>query len=189
MKKEQTWTMNGFHISLLKADDFEQYYESNFNPLDEEVAYLTGSPTILPKDAVMKFLETSVVDSSRYHFIIKDDTQNIVGECVLSDLDDEVLSLHFRIGIFKQATQNKGLGQWAIASMCEFAFDTLGMNRLELEVFSFNPKAIHVYEKMGFQHEGRKRDAVLSKNGLADIILMSILASEWKAKSSSRAEL
>ena len=55
----------------------------------------------------------------------------------------------------------------------------LRLHRLELEVFSFNPRAQHVYEKAGFRKEGVRRDAVLDNGRYADVILMAILEDEW----------
>jgi putative acetyltransferase len=48
-------------------------------------------------------------------------------------------------------------------------------DRLELEVFTNNPRAIHVYEKVGFEIEGCKRRAVLKEDGYHDTYIMSLL--------------
>lgn len=41
-KIEQTWEKDGFILRPAKAEDAEKYYRQNFNPLDPEVARLTG---------------------------------------------------------------------------------------------------------------------------------------------------
>ena len=53
--------------------------------------------------------------------------------------------------------------------------------RLELDVYSFNPSAEKVYLKAGFKIEGVLRDAVRNGEEYADDILMSMLEEEWKA--------
>ena len=63
----------------------------------------------------------------------------------------------------------------------DFAFEVLGLHRLELEVFSFNPRAQAVYRKAGFRVEGVRRDAVLDGQTYADAIEMAILEEEWRA--------
>lgn len=60
-----------------------------------------------------------------------------------------------------------------------FAFEELGLHRLELDVFSFNKRAKHLYEKSGFKVEGIRRDAILDEGKYADDILMSILETEY----------
>ena len=62
-----------------------------------------------------------------------------------------------------------------------FAFEKLHLHRLELDVFSFNPRAEKAYLKAGFKREGVLRDAVKDGDNYADDILMAILEDEWKA--------
>ena len=62
----------------------------------------------------------------------------------------------------------------------DFAFETLGLHRLELDVFSFNPRAVRAYEKAGFRREGVRREAVLDGTAYGDDILMAILEDEWR---------
>ena len=63
----------------------------------------------------------------------------------------------------------------------DFAFEDLKLHRLELEVFSFNPRAEKSYRKAGFQREGVLRDAILDGDAYADDILMAMLEDDWKA--------
>ena len=41
--------------------------------------------------------------------------------------------------------------------MLRYAFGELGLNRVELETYSFNPRAQRCYEKVGFVREGVRR--------------------------------
>ena len=41
--------------------------------------------------------------------------------------------------------------------MLRHGFEILRMHRIELGVYAFNPRAIHVYEKLGFKREGTLR--------------------------------
>ena len=59
------------------------------------------------------------------------------------------------------------------------AFEDQGLNRVELEVYDFNPRARRVYEKVGFVHEGTRRQALHFENAWIDAHQMSILAGEW----------
>lgn len=63
----------------------------------------------------------------------------------------------------------------------DFAFEELKLHRLELDVFSFNPRAEKTYLKAGFKREGVLRDAIIYDDKYADDILMSILEDEWRA--------
>jgi RimJ/RimL family protein N-acetyltransferase len=61
------------------------------------------------------------------------------------------------------------------------AFDVVGVHRVELEVYTFNPRARHVYEKIGFVHEGTKREALYWDGQWIDAHTMAVLAYEWAA--------
>jgi len=56
--------------------------------------------------------------------------------------------------------RGQGLGAEALRVVLAHAFGPLGLHRVSLEVYDFNERAIHVYEKVGFRHEGRMRDAL-----------------------------
>gem|GEM_PF-4146497 len=53
---------------------------------------------------------------------------------------------------------------------------------LELEVYDFNPRAIHVYEKAGFVREGVRRDVLLWDGVYQSAIVMSILKPEYEQR-------
>ncbi len=62
-----------------------------------------------------------------------------------------------------------------------FAFEQLGLNRVELEVYAFNPRAVRTYEKAGFRRDGVRRQALYRDGKFHDIYLMGILREDWDA--------
>ena len=56
--------------------------------------------------------------------------------------------------------QEKGYGTEAIPAMVRYGMDELGLSRVYLKAFSFNVRAIHVYEKCGFREYDRTADDV-----------------------------
>ena len=99
---------------------------------------------------------------------------------MINDINWDVRSANFRIGIFHSEERGKGIGTWAVETTRDFAFEELKLHRLELDVYSFNPRAEKAYIKAGFKREGILRDAILDGDKFADNILMSILEDEWK---------
>ena len=47
-------------------------------------------------------------------------------------------------------------------------------------------RAIHVYERVGFRHEGTKREAYFRHGRYHDMLAMAILRSDWEAQERSR---
>jgi RimJ/RimL family protein N-acetyltransferase len=64
--------------------------------------------------------------------------------------------------------------------MLDYGIRQLHLYRIELEVYDFNPRAQHVYEKVGFVQEGIRRDVLLWKGVYHSAIVMSILADEYE---------
>lgn len=101
--------------------------------------------------------------------------QGILGEAVLNDLSAANRSCGFRI--WTAGGRGRGIGTEATRMAVDYAFDR-GIHRVELEVYDFNPRARHVYQKVGFRHEGTKRDALRFDDGWVDAHLMSILSTD-----------
>jgi RimJ/RimL family protein N-acetyltransferase len=62
-----------------------------------------------------------------------------------------------------------------------YAFLELGLQRVTLGVFAYNPRAQRSYEKVGFQLEGRTRQDILREGKRGDTLWMGILREEWFA--------
>lgn len=93
-------------------------------------------------------------------------------------------SCNFRI-LLGPTGRNKGLRSEATQLILDYAFGATEMNRIELDVYDFNPRAQHLYEAVGFIHESHKREAFRFDNQPVDAIIMSIQRSDWKAMSRS----
>jgi RimJ/RimL family protein N-acetyltransferase len=102
-----------------------------------------------------------------------------VGELALNEWDSRNRSCNFRIAL-AAAGRDRGLGTEATRLIVGYGFEQLGLHRISLGVFSFNPRARRVYEKAGFVVEGILREAYLFDGARVDDIVMSILAPEWE---------
>lgn len=78
--------------------------------------------------------------------------------------------------------QGKGYGPEAVSWILDWAFTSQGLHRIELGTFDLNERAQKAYLGMGFVVEGRKREALYKAGRFWDIIIMGMLASEWKEK-------
>jgi RimJ/RimL family protein N-acetyltransferase len=86
----------------------------------------------------------------------------------------------FGIVIGEQAFWGKGYGTKATRAALHFAFNTLNLHRVELEVFDFNPRAMRAYEKAGFRLEGTRREAIYQDGAYHDELVMAILRNEFE---------
>lgn len=103
-----------------------------------------------------------------------------LGMVALTDIDwvYRIGTLHIMIG--NSNNRNRGIGTFAVTEMLKHGFDDMNLHRIELEVLVSNSRAIHLYEKIGFEKEGIKKKAAF-KNGLyVDVAFMALLSEKWK---------
>ncbi|MFL5733802.1 MAG: GNAT family N-acetyltransferase [Chloroflexia bacterium] len=71
--------------------------------------------------------------------------------------------------------RDQGLGHRLMQRAVDWARGTGVVKRVELEVFARNGRAIHLYEKFGFESEGRLRRAFLKNGEYIDTLVMALL--------------
>lgn len=72
----------------------------------------------------------------------------------------------------------KGLMTEVLVGFVEFAFETLGLKRLEAELDPRNAASVKVLERVGFSHEGHRRRNYLSKGEVTDTGLYGMLSQD-----------
>jgi RimJ/RimL family protein N-acetyltransferase len=83
------------------------------------------------------------------------------------------------IGIGDPAYRGNGYGTDAMRVMLRYGFMELNLNRIQLDAFSYNERAIKSYLKAGFVEEGRQRGMLLRNGRRWDFVYMSVLRDEW----------
>lgn len=76
---------------------------------------------------------------------------------------------------------NRGYGSEAVALMLDYGFNALNLYTILLRVFSFNERAIKVYERVGFKTIGRWRGGHRIANKFFDVIFMDCIAPEFNS--------
>jgi len=105
-----------------------------------------------------------------------------IGNLGLHRIDWKNRVATFGIVIGEKTYWNRGYGTEAVRTALRYAFFELGLNRVELETFSFNRRAIRCYEKVGFRHEGTRRQALYRDGRYHDILIMGILKEEFSTR-------
>lgn len=105
----------------------------------------------------------------------------LIGNCSFFDFDWVAHSAEVGIMIGDKSVWNQGYGTEVMSLLLRHGFGTLNLNRIYLHVFAENKRAIRAYEKVGFVHEGCKRQAIYKNNKYNDVLVMSVLRQEWDA--------
>lgn len=104
----------------------------------------------------------------------------LLGNCGLHNLNWKDRSAELGIFIGEKQCWGQGYGSEALRLLIHHGFETLNLHRLYLHVYAYNTRAIRVYEKIGFVLEGRLRQARYHQGAYHDVLVMSVLRTEWK---------
>lgn len=120
--------------------------------------------------------------------IIADYAQSPTALFLLAEADGEIISVAtcragnrgyrhtVELGITVRCDRrNQGVGTAMMRYLIDWARISPDVHRLELQVFPNNARAIHVYEKLGFVHEGVRRQAFCKAGQFLDLVLMGML--------------
>ena len=108
------------------------------------------------------------------------DSWKPIGNCGFHAIDWRSRTSEVGIFIGEKSLWSQGYGTSAMRLMLKIGFETLNLNRIYLRVHADNLRAIRSYEKAGYVHEGRFRQAEYKNGQFIDVLFMSVLRSEWQ---------
>jgi len=137
----------------------------------------------LTREAEAKWIEERAAGSTReVTFVIETVAGEYLGGMSLFRLQEIERIGELGIVIGKKSAWGKGYGTEAMELLVAYGFRQLNLHMIYLTVLADNPKAAHIYEKVGFSHEGRLRHRVYRDGVYHDLLTMSILRSEWEKR-------
>ncbi len=148
---------------------------------DPESKRLTGTSQEFTLEQCEAFYRRIPDDGSRVDYGIFEDTKpaHLCGEVVINEIDWDAQTGHFRVAISNPEDRNRGLGSRAIRILFAHAFQVLGLKRIDLEVYAFNPRGIHVYESLGFVRTGLQKAELEWDGETTDLIEMQLTAAAF----------
>lgn len=150
---------------------------------DYEIQSLIDVDVIVPvtDEAEQEFYERAVKKSGdAFYFSIRTlDDDRLIGNCSLFGVNYKNRSAEFGIVIGEKDYWGQGYGSDAARVILRFAFDEVNLNRVHLEAFDYNARAVRSYEKVGFVREGIRRQAVFRAGKYHDVITMAVLREGW----------
>ncbi|HIP95838.1 MAG TPA: N-acetyltransferase [Anaerolineae bacterium] len=114
--------------------------------------------------------------------VIDGDQPVHIGNVGIHDVDWKNRAAEVGIVIGEKDYWGKGYGTDALKTLLRFAFQEMNLHRVQLRVHDYNARALRCYEKCGFQHEGRQRQALFRDGEYHDVLLMGILAGEFQTE-------
>lgn len=165
------------YLRVIQASDMDSIYRSC---QDEETLYMTGTRNAFTLSQIKESYKRFSHDPTRHDLAIcLMESHEIIGDLAILDIDLHNKKAGFRIALHSRISWNKGYGTEATQLALAFTFGELQLNRLELEVYSHNPRGIKAYEKAGFKKEGTLRQSLYMNHAYSDEILMGMLREDY----------
>ncbi|MGR3205007.1 GNAT family N-acetyltransferase [Bacillus glycinifermentans] len=132
-------------------------------------------------EATRDFVERVILGSNtaKGYMILEKESEKPIGITSLMNIDAKNRNAECMIDIGEKDFWGKGYGSEALILLLNYAFLEMNLHRVYLRVFSFNKKAIRLYEKLGFSHEGTSREALFREGVWHDIVHMGLLQGEY----------
>ena len=155
---------------------------------DRALLRLTGEYQPISEAAHDQWMDSVVKRADMFIFVILERGENRpIGYCFLSNVSPVHRNAKLGIAIGEADHRDKGYGSDALRGLVDFGFRDLNLERIWLDVFTDNARAIHVYEKLGFCHEGSLRRHYFVEGRYRDALVMGLLRHERPDDASTHA--
>lgn len=165
---------------LLKEVGLEDI-EAIFNTIDNDREYLEKWLPFVELTQEIAFTRQFVenyLDSDKTDITCAIYYQNqFVGIIGLKDTDQDNKKTEMGYWL-SEKFQHKGIMTLSCKALIDYAFDEMGMNRIQLKAASGNLKSQQIAERLGFKREGIERDGELHSRGFVDLVIFGLLKTE-----------
>lgn len=152
--------------------------------LAEPELFRLMSSFIRSREDLERFVAQAVADREAQRsipFVIEDkETQSIAGSTRFGNLDPKNKRVEIGWTWLASRFHGTGLNKAMKYLMLEHAFDTLGLNRVEIKTNEQNERSRRAIESIGGRYEGLFRHHMVNDDGtLRNTVYYSILREEW----------
>lgn len=119
-------------------------------------------------------------DGKNFRFVIETVEDGAVGIATLTDIDWKNKTATHGIKLANKENRTKGIGTDTVMAIMRYAFDELGLHRLDGSWFESNAASKGLYTKCGWKVEGIKRECVYKHGVFRDLTVVGILESDYR---------
>lgn len=163
-------------LRQLKDEDYILMHKCMSDPNVNKYMNIDGGK-MKPEDC-LSFINKTRSDNNSKHFAIADENDRWIGTISLKNIEYKVKTAEYAI-ITSSEAHGKGYAYEATKEILRYAFETLKLNRVYLDVLVDNVRANKFYKKMGFVLEGTFRQAIEIKGNIYDLNWYSMLKTDY----------
>jgi UDP-4-amino-4,6-dideoxy-N-acetyl-beta-L-altrosamine N-acetyltransferase len=168
--------LKGKNIILrpLKMSDWEKTIHWRNNITIKKMAMMHPFPIteMVEKEWYENIMKSK--DDGTVYFTITKGNDEPIGFLTLNKINQIHRNCYLGIVIGEPEAQGKGFGSEATKIAMEYAFNTLNLNKITLEVVEHNESALKLYRKLGFVEEGRLKQHYYSDGKYFDVLILSV---------------
>ena len=110
---------------------------------------------------------------------IEGESTKPIGNCGLHWISPKDHNATFGIIIGEKDYWSKGYGVEAARLLINYGFQQLNLHRISSAAVAFNERSIKFHKKLGFEEEGRLRQAMFKNGQYHDRVEFGLLREEW----------
>lgn len=146
---------------------------------DPEIENLVGGWAFpLSQYAQEKWYEAHYNDKD-FRFVIETSEDGAVGIATLTNIDWKNRMAYHGIKLANREHRGRGIGTDSVMAIMRYAFDELGLNRLNGAWFAENLPSKNMYMKCGWKEEGVRRKYIFKHGKYRDLIETGVLAEDY----------
>lgn len=127
------------------------------------------------------WFENNIGDNRNFRFVIETPDDGAIGIATLTDIDWKNRRAYHGIKLANIKRHSKGVGTDAVMAIMRYAFDELGLHRLDGSWFDFNVPSKKLYTKCGWKEEGIKRDYIFKRGEWRNLTVVGVLESDYRS--------
>ena len=173
--------MNNSERVYLRALEPEDYKVSLKWRNDDEIWSMLGGRKYFVSSAYeQKWIHDAIFDSKdiRLAVCVKE-TEQYIGNVYLTNIDYVNRSATSHILIGEHGFWGQGYATESTKLLLTYAFEELGLNRIEAVVLKSNIASIKMHKKCGYVEEGIKRKSVYKNGKFQDQAILAVLRQDF----------
>ena len=168
----------------VQLKQMEQIHFERFAEIENEKSTLLLANDDIPFPLTVEdhtsFFKSISGKKEEFIFGVFSKTSNeLIGSCGVFSINWKNSTCFVGISIGEK-WQNKGFGTDAMNTLISFIFNHIHINKIKLQVFSFNTNAIRSYEKCHFIKEGILRNEIFRFGSFHDVYVFGLLREDWE---------
>ncbi|HXJ99745.1 MAG TPA: GNAT family N-acetyltransferase [Gelidibacter sp.] len=170
-------TLKGKRIYLraLEPEDLSFLYKIEN---DETLWELSHTQAPYSQYILKQYLENAhqdIFEAKQLRLVISDYEHNAMGLIDLFDFDFKNRRAGVGILVYEPADRQQGYGSEALQLLIDYSFSHLNLHQLYCNIAEDNPSSIKLFETLGFEKVGVKKDWIYNNNSYKNECLFQLI--------------